>query len=797
MSQDVFDSIDPAISGTALATLLNDFKAAIMSGLSGTTRPTELDQGGAWVDMTNDPTSWSYKIWTGTDDVEVFTIDLATGISAVALAVASFTVKKVSGDTAGAIFELVKQRIATNGQVLSGDTIGEIRMVGRTDTSTNPVVAKIKWVATDDQTISTYGGYLAFESTADGTASLVEHMRFADGIIETVKAQKLNSQILVSQDVATAATIAQLSATKVVVEMTGSTATDIQGINSGHDSKVVTIHNRSSANVTLKHQNGSAAAADRMKLPNSVDLIIPADGTVSLYYCTADTRWKLLATSDKINGFTVETIQGVGKSWTAPAGVSAVKIRAYTKLKGLDTERVSLLDVYGNDYAWGSNANGQIGDGTVAAKSSPVAVLGGLQFIRKHGSTGAGVTSYGISNTGAAYAWGYAANGQLGDGTVAAKSSPVAVSGGIRFNGLFPRDASCWGISTNANLYAWGINTNGQLGTGNVTPVSAPTVVLGGFKWSKVVPTSGANSSSAVVGLSTTGVAYAWGLNTNGNLGVGDVTPRSSPVAVLGGLTFLDLQAGALSSRYFAVGLNTSGAAYAWGDNTNSQLGVGDQTPRSSPVAVLGGLTFSYLVTHPKSETVFGITSSGVLYAWGDNSQGALGVGDNTNRSSPIAVLGGLTFKKIKLFRNTVMALTADGTLYAWGANANGQLGLGDVVSRSSPVAVIGGFKFADVVFADGPTDIYSVLAVTPEGSMYSWGNNINGTLGLGDVTPRSSPVAVLGVFGADNRETVANIDLTVTGGSSYTVALGAGNSSFGPFAIGKDVYKIEIEYLQ
>ncbi len=235
-----------------------------------------------------------------------------------------------------------------------------------------------------------------------------------------------------------------------------------------------------------------------------------------------------------------------------------------------------------------------------------------------------------------------------------------------------------------------------------MTPKSAPTAVLGSLKWADLIATSGANSSSAVVGLTQAGTAYAWGINTDGNLGVGDVTVRSSPVAVLGGLTFSYLGGGAVSSRYYSAALNTSGAAYAWGNNASGQLGLGDVTPRSSPIAVLGGLTFKQLITHEKSESIFGLTSAGALYAWGDNSQGVLGLGDIAARSSPVAVLGGLAFTKVRLFKSLAMGLTSDGTLYAWGINANGQLGNGDVVSRSSPVAVLGGLKFSEVFFADG-----------------------------------------------------------------------------------------------
>lgn len=801
MSQTVFSSIDPAISGTTLATTLNNFKDALMSGLSGTSRPAQTLSGGSWVDTTNDPTSWAFKIWTGTTDITIFTLNLTTGVGSVALAVDSFQIKKVSADTVGAIMSLIKQRITSNGQVHSGDVVGEIHAVGRTNTSTNPVVAKIVFTATDDMTTSASGGTLSFYSTPDGTATITEHMRFINGLVETVVPHKLNSQILVPQNVATTATIAALDGSKILVEMTGSTATSIQGINAAQDSQTVTVHNRSSAAVTLKHQDSGASAANRLKLPNSADYIIPADGTATLYYCTTDIRWKLLSTSQtsQASGLTIDRYFGVTQTWTAPSTTSEVAIRSYRSQPGLATERPGMLDYYQFAFAWGANLNGQLGLGDVTPRSSPVAVLEALQFNRVYGVNGTdGVSMFGLKSTGDAMAWGINAHSQLGVAAdVIPRSSPVAVLGGLKFAALYPRDTICLGLTSGDQLFAWGGNANGQLGIGSVTLTSSPVAVLGSLKFSKVIATSGSANAAAVLALTTAGVAYCWGINTNGNLGVGDVTPRSSPVAVLGSLTLADIKGAGVSSRYFGVGLTTAGALYGWGANTSGQLGLGDQTVRSSPVAVLGGLTFNRLILHEKSESVMALTSGGTLYSWGDNTQGVLGLGDSNARSSPVAVLGGLTFAKVAIYKSTAFGLAADGTLYMWGANAAGQLGVGDVVARSSPVAVLGGLKFSDVTFADGPTDDYSVFATTPDGLVWSWGSNTNGTLGLGDVTKRSSPVAVLGAFAADPRETIQTTYLTVIPGGSYTIGTGPGNSSFGQACVGRDVYKIEVEYLQ
>ncbi len=296
MSQAIPANIDPgAIGGTALSTILNDFKDAIASGFSGTVRPPNLQAGGYWVDTTNEDTPnfyWQVKIYTGSDDVEIFRVNISTGLPTISGTADVFTIARTSDDDVGPIVRMVKNRIADDGQVLQDDIIGEIRFIGLADDASEPVVAYMKVVATEDQTATEAGGYLSLFVIPTDTVTAVEAIRFGDEIESKIR-HKLNSISLGSQDIATTATIAQLSAETTLVEMTGSTATDIQGINSGQDTKVITIHNRSSANVTLKHLDSGAAAADQLQLPNAKDIILVTDDSADLFYCDTDAVWKI------------------------------------------------------------------------------------------------------------------------------------------------------------------------------------------------------------------------------------------------------------------------------------------------------------------------------------------------------------------------------------------------------------------------------------------------------------------------------------------------------------------------
>ena len=182
MSQTIFSSIVPSTtSGSALATILTDFKNAVVSGFSGTTRPTNLQAGGYWIDITNDGSgTWDYKLYDGSQDIKVFTINKSTGVASFASADSLFKIEKISADAIGPVVELLKKRIANGGQTLTGDSIGEIKFKGYTNAGDSTTQAMIKSVANDNVTTSAQGSYLVFEVTEKATASIVEVMRMVD-----------------------------------------------------------------------------------------------------------------------------------------------------------------------------------------------------------------------------------------------------------------------------------------------------------------------------------------------------------------------------------------------------------------------------------------------------------------------------------------------------------------------------------------------------------------------------------------------------------------------------------------
>ena len=327
----------------------------------------------------------------------------------------------------------------------------------------------------------------------------------------------------------------------------------------------------------------------------------------------------------------------------------------------------------------------------------------------------------------------------------AVTSSPVTVAGGITnwkqiSGGGSTGSVHRLGVTLTGIAYAWGENQNGQLGDNTtIAKTSSPVTVVGDItNWNQV-----SVGSRHSLGLTSAGVAYAWGRNYYGQLGINTNVDRSSPVTVVGGIAnWSQLSAG----EQHSLGLTTTGIAYAWGRGDSAQLGDNTTSSRSSPVTVVGGITTWRQLSSGRMHNL-ALTTAGIAYAWGNSYYGQLGQGNLSPRSSPVTVVGGITnWNNLTAGRDHSLGIRSTGILYSWGRNVYGQLGdntSGIGASKLSPVTVVGGITNWSQVSGGGQHS----LGLTAAGIAYGWGNNDNGQLGDSTITVRSSPVTVVGGF--------------------------------------------------
>jgi alpha-tubulin suppressor-like RCC1 family protein len=340
--------------------------------------------------------------------------------------------------------------------------------------------------------------------------------------------------------------------------------------------------------------------------------------------------------------------------------------------------------------------------------------------------------------------WGKNTEGQLALGNTTNRSSPVQVGALTDWLEIAGGYSFALAVKTNGTLWSWGRNNTGQLGLGNTTDYSSPKQIGALTTWAYVgVASNGTNMAGYAI--KTDGTMWVWGSGANGRLGLDDTSSRSSPVQ-LGALTnWLKITSGAYSN--FAVAIKTDGTMWSWGSNNAGQLGIGLSTAynTSSPQQI-GALT-SWANVSIGFNFAMAIKTDGTLWAWGGNSQGQQGVGNTTMRSSPIQV-GALTaWSKISCgFRSDgafCQAVRTDGTLWSWGFNRNGQLGLGTstyYATLSSPNQVGSLTNWSNVSCGNE-----FAMASKTDGTLWSWGANNVGQLGLANTTQYSSPKQIGG----------------------------------------------------
>jgi alpha-tubulin suppressor-like RCC1 family protein len=219
--------------------------------------------------------------------------------------------------------------------------------------------------------------------------------------------------------------------------------------------------------------------------------------------------------------------------------------------------------------------------------------------------------------------------------------------------------------------------------------------------------------------VTATGDAYCWGTNTHGNLGNGSFEEPERPMLVTGGLQFAQIAAGG----HDTCGLTTEGTAYCWGIQED---GASDQT---SPVPVLGAITFVSVSVGGANHHRCALTADGSAYCWGSNFSGELGDGTTITRLSPVPVAGGLKFTDLGAGNHTSCGLTTEGLAYCWGMGEIGVLGTGNKDRALSPVPVAGDLHLVSLAFS-----AINTCGTTSAGAAYCWGYNAEGELGIGSV---------------------------------------------------------------
>jgi len=397
------------------------------------------------------------------------------------------------------------------------------------------------------------------------------------------------------------------------------------------------------------------------------------------------------------------TIGAISPSSGPTIGGQTVTITGTNFSKGQRTiSQVSLGDNFtcglyeGKAFCWGLNSSGQLGEAGPSTSVEPLAIntTGVLAGKTIKMITAGANHACAIASDDLVYCWGSGSEGQLGNGSNANSSVPVAVSrtgvlsGKTILSVTAGSNHTCV-IASDGFSYCWGLNTNGQLGNSSTVSTNLPVATL-----RTSGPLSGRTVKSIAAGGSQTCAitsidsATCWGQNTNGQLGNNSITQRDVPVdvntnGVLAGKTIKSISTG----KFHTCAIASDDNGYCWGLNTNSGLGNGLTSQSTVPVAVS---TSGQLLNKTLKNITVGlyytcaIASDNNAYCWGYGGHGNLGNGSSsTTNTAVVAVttsgaLAGKTLKYITTLSVNSYAtcvIASDDQLYCFGANANKQLG--------------------------------------------------------------------------------------------------------------------------
>ena len=359
------------------------------------------------------------------------------------------------------------------------------------------------------------------------------------------------------------------------------------------------------------------------------------------------------------------------------------------------------------------------------------------------------------------YTWGYPK--QSGPG-INSKSIKVptkvsGISGVVSISSTYSDYAA---ITVNGDLYTGGFNSYGHLGISGIpvldplwdpsndlqtpgyettndfieTYIKTPTKVQG---LSNVAAVSIGDWTMAAI--TVDGELYTCGKNDVGQLGLGDNINRAIPTKVPG----LQNVVGVCAGEYSTIAITASGDLYIWGQHYDGVNYMSNTPKKIDDLSDVVAVCSAY--THFAA-----ITSNGDLYTMGGNSYGELGLGDTRERNIPTKVPYLSNVVSVSLGHFTSSAITANGDLYTWGYDkvelirreVVGMLGHGPITD--SYISIPTKIQSISNIVSISMHENSSMMALTENGDLYSWGLNSTGycSLGLNDTIDRDTPTHVL-----------------------------------------------------
>jgi alpha-tubulin suppressor-like RCC1 family protein len=347
--------------------------------------------------------------------------------------------------------------------------------------------------------------------------------------------------------------------------------------------------------------------------------------------------------------------------------------------------------------------------------------------------------------------------------------SDAAAGSGVPFSQIAAGSVSTCAIRSDTSLWCWGNNTYGQLNLSGTTDRPTPGKATG-LSWSTI-----ACGQSHACGIRD-GSLSCWGYNFSGQLGAATSAVLNQQVEVPDGPW-----QGIAAGSYHSCGIKADATLWCWGDNANGQLGTGNTMKSTEPFQVPGAgwsqISSGYLHS-------CAVKQEGTLWCWGLNADFQVDP-SSVLPMSPVQVTGS-AWTQVATGLYHTCALKQNGTLWCWGGNYSGQLGNSAVaVERNSKTGIAVQVQGTWVTVSAGQSHTCGIMT---DHTLWCWGDDSQGQLGDGHETPQSAPVPI---------GTTGQLWSMVTAGLSHTCALASdgtlwcwGSNSNGQLGIGSSAWR-------
>ena len=354
-----------------------------------------------------------------------------------------------------------------------------------------------------------------------------------------------------------------------------------------------------------------------------------------------------------------------------------------------------------------------------------------------------GWSYYVINSKGEVYAWGSNSCGELGIGNTEDQDTPVKIEGLTNVEEIYTVDNSSYAKTAKGETYAWGNNEYGELGIGNTENQDTPVKIEN----LKDIEEIYVYEHSAYA-KTTKGEVYVWGDNELGQLGIGNVEKQIIPIKIEE-IKNAEKIYGVL---YWICIKDKNGEVFEIGEQGWEKIGIDVEEIYATVAYDYFIKTTSGEIYEPSEDgwskieelkdikkmyfdgtSIFAVTLSGEVYAWGDNEDGKLGIGNTEDQNTPVKIEGLINVKEILTYDEGIFAITTNGELYGWGNNKYGQLGIGNNEAQYAPVRINGVSEVENIYIVPSWRGNYrEIYAKTKDGKLYVWGNNNYGQLGMG-----------------------------------------------------------------